>query len=57
MKQALRVITQNDLTPIIWNDEVCKNGFLEPYLNNGAIVMPWKKFQDKTIQPIKKQWL
>lgn len=53
MKYALRVITQNDLTPIIWNDEVCKNGLLEPYLNNGVIVMPWKQIQDNTIQAIK----
>ena len=53
MKHALRVITQNDLTPIIWNAEVCKNGLLEPYLNNGVIVMPWKQIQNNTIQAIK----
>lgn len=50
MQTALRVISQYDLTPIVWNDEICKNGLLNPYINNGVIVMPWKKWERIQLQ-------
>lgn len=41
INKALSVIIKHDLTPMIFNDEICKNGMLDPYIINSTIVLSW----------------
>lgn len=41
MGEALRIIISMNMTPILWNDLVCKNGYLDPFIQPGVVVMPW----------------
>lgn len=44
INKACRQILQNDMVPMIFNDMICKdNKYLEPYINNGLIVMSWTR--------------
>lgn len=50
INRAMSIICGNHLVPIIYNDEVCKNGFLDPYINTGAIVIFWNANKDRGFQ-------
>ena len=41
INKALSIIIKHDLTPMIFNDEICKNGMLEPNIINSTIVCSW----------------
>lgn len=44
MNEALHEIAKLNMTPLFYNDEVCKDGSLSPYLNNGGIVLGWNRY-------------
>lgn len=44
MNEALHEIAKLNMTPLFYNDEVCKDGSLSPYLNNGGIVIGWNRY-------------
>jgi hypothetical protein len=41
MSLAIPEIVLLGMTPMLYNDMVCKNGYLDPYINTGAIVLGW----------------
>lgn len=43
MSRACKQITECHLTPMVYNDNVCKNGYNSPYINTGAVVYGWVK--------------
>lgn len=43
MKRACKVITECHLTPMVFNDNVCIDGYFNPYINEGAFVLGWIK--------------
>lgn len=41
MSKAIYEICKLNMTPLFYNDSVCKGGYYSPYLNNGGIVLGW----------------
>lgn len=41
--RACKQITECHLTPMVYNDNVCKYGYFDPYINTGAVVLGWIK--------------
>ncbi len=41
MSKAIYEICKLNMTPLFYNDSVCKDGYYSPYLNNGGIVLGW----------------
>ena len=41
MSDALYEISKLNMTPLFYNDTVCKDGYLAPFINNGGIVLGW----------------
>lgn len=41
MSRAIYEICKLNMTPLFYNDSVCKDGYYSPYLNNGGIVLGW----------------
>lgn len=39
--QLVRCVTSYGLIPMLYNDEICRNGYLNPFISNGAIILGW----------------
>ena len=41
--QLVHCVTSYGLIPMLYNDEICRNGYLNPFISNGAIILGWNK--------------
>lgn len=48
MYMAMSEIASLGMTPMIYNDKVCSDGYMKPYINTGATVLCWNNTNDPT---------
>lgn len=41
--QLIHCVTSYGLIPMLYNDEICRNGYLNPFISNGAIILGWNR--------------
>lgn len=41
--QLVRCVTSYGLIPMLYNDEICRNGYLNPFISNGAMILGWTR--------------
>lgn len=41
--QLVHCVTSYGLIPMLYNDEICRGGYFNPYISNGAIILGWNK--------------